>query len=294
MSAELYKRLIEKRREIAKRDNIKNYQIFLDKAVEEMATHQPQTRDEFLQIWGTSAPMAQQYIDEFLDAICQYREERSIMRGRQFFGDQNMEHSELYTLLLETSRELAREEGGGIFTHRTLREMSERLPKTKTEFRRIHGVGPVKTKKYADIFLKIISDYCEEQGHPPSPQVAEASAACDQNPPAIVPVDEEQYADPSEYAPRLYKLLKAERNRIAREEGVRGFRVIWNRTLKQIAVYLPQTKREFFDTPGIGLKKTNRYADRFLPIIRDFCRENDISYDRVEPNLRELLDWLRR
>ena len=278
MSAELYEYLREMRRAIAERDGIMQYQVFLDRALQEMAENRPRDREEFLRIWGTSAPMAERYVDEFLDAIRQYCEERNIISNKQTFGDQNMKHPKLYDLLLEKNRELAKKEGGGIFTHRTLREMSSLLPQTEAEFRQIHGIGPVKTERYADIFLKIIKDYCEKQGHPPAISVAKG----------------QQYADPSEYAPRLYELLKDERNRIAAEEKVDAFQVFWDRTLKQMAIYLPQTEEEFLEIDRIGPWKTERYANRFLPIIREFCRENGISYDRVEPSLQELLEWLRR
>ena len=75
-----------------------------------------------------------------------------------------MNHRRLYTLLFRKNRELAKRDRSGVFTHRTLREMSKRLPLTEVEFRRIHGVGPVKTERYADIFLQIIHDYCVENG----------------------------------------------------------------------------------------------------------------------------------
>lgn len=278
MSAELYEYLKEKRRAIAERDGIMQYQIFLDRALQEMAENRPRDREEFLRIWGTSAPMAERYIDEFLDAIRQYCEERNIISNKQPFGVQHMNHPKLYDLLFEKNRELAKKDGGGIFTHRTLREMSILLPQTEAEFRQIHGIGPVKTERYADIFLKIIKDYCEKQGHSPAISVAKG----------------QQYANPSEYAPRLYEQLKNERNRIAAEEEVNAFQVFWDRTLKQMAVYLPQTRSEFSNIYMIGPRQVEQYTDRFLPIIREFCRENGVSYDRIEPSLQELLDWLRR
>lgn len=179
-----------------------------------------------------------------------------------------------------------------VFRDRTLEDLATHLPKTREEFRQIWGIDEERTEWYADDFLPIIRQYCRENELVPLQQVAEVSAFGN-NPPAVVPVAEEQYANPSKYAPRLYELLRVERNRIAEERGINAFQVFWNRTLKQMAVYLPQTRNEFLNIDRIGPWKTERYADRFLPIIRDFCRENDISYDRVEPSLRELLDWLR-
>ena len=51
-----------------------------------------------------------------------------------------------------------------VFHDRTLREMAAQLPQSEEAFGQIPGVGPVKVKKYADVFLPIICDYCQKQG----------------------------------------------------------------------------------------------------------------------------------
>ncbi len=74
---------------------------------------------------------------------------------------------ELFEQLRTKRRELAVAEhvpSYVIFHDRTLREMAAQLPQSVEAFRQIPGVGPVKVKKYADVFLPIICAYCEKQG----------------------------------------------------------------------------------------------------------------------------------
>ncbi|GGH73844.1 ATP-dependent DNA helicase RecQ [Pullulanibacillus pueri] len=49
-----------------------------------------------------------------------------------------------------------------IFSDATLREMSEKLPQTESEFLHIKGVGEQKSARYGEAFLTLIYKYCEE------------------------------------------------------------------------------------------------------------------------------------
>ena len=49
-----------------------------------------------------------------------------------------------------------------VFSDRTLHEMASYLPRSPQSLLQIHGVGQAKLVKYADIFLAIISAYCDE------------------------------------------------------------------------------------------------------------------------------------
>ena len=49
-----------------------------------------------------------------------------------------------------------------IFSDKTLIEMAALFPRSGESLLRIHGVGPVKSKKYGTIFLDIIDRYCRE------------------------------------------------------------------------------------------------------------------------------------
>ncbi len=83
-------------------------------------------------------------------------------------SEESNEYSqELFELLRTKRKELAVAEhvpAFVVFHDRTLREMVAQLPQSVETFGQIPGVGPVKVKKYADVFLPIICAYCEKQG----------------------------------------------------------------------------------------------------------------------------------
>jgi ATP-dependent DNA helicase RecQ len=69
----------------------------------------------------------------------------------------------LFEALRETRTQLAREQGVPpyvIFNDKTLLAMIDHLPETPAEFRRLHGVGDVKLRRYSEAFLSVIRQYC--------------------------------------------------------------------------------------------------------------------------------------
>lgn len=83
--------------------------------------------------------------------------------------------------------------------------------------------------------------------------------------------------EPNAYAPELFEQLREKRKMIADAEDVPAFVVFSDRTLREIAIHFPKTEAEFMQIHGIGLVKTEKYADDFLPIIRDYCKEHGID-----------------
>ena len=83
-------------------------------------------------------------------------------------SEESNEYShELFELLRTKRRELSEAEhvpAFVVFHDRTLREMAAQLPQSVEAFGQVSGVGPVKLKKYADVFLPIICDYCQKHG----------------------------------------------------------------------------------------------------------------------------------
>ena len=72
---------------------------------------------------------------------------------------------ELFEELRITRRRVAEEEQVPAFivcNDRTLREMATQFPQTAESFREITGIGVAKVKKYANVFLPIISSYCRK------------------------------------------------------------------------------------------------------------------------------------
>ena len=51
-----------------------------------------------------------------------------------------------------------------IFHNKALQEMATYFPTTEEAFKLMHGVGPAKLEKYADLFLPIIRAYCKKHG----------------------------------------------------------------------------------------------------------------------------------
>lgn len=51
-----------------------------------------------------------------------------------------------------------------IFAQKALYELCETLPLTKQELKKVNGMGDVRIKKYGDAILKVIKDYCDENG----------------------------------------------------------------------------------------------------------------------------------
>ncbi|MSO14645.1 RQC domain-containing protein [Rickettsiales endosymbiont of Trichoplax sp. H2] len=71
---------------------------------------------------------------------------------------------QLYELLKEERMRLAKEQNIPpfmIFHDKTLIDMASKKPQNFSEILNIHGIGQSKAKKYADYFLKIISDTLE-------------------------------------------------------------------------------------------------------------------------------------
>jgi ATP-dependent DNA helicase RecQ len=64
---------------------------------------------------------------------------------------------------------------------------------------------------------------------------------------------------------------------LADEAGVPPYVIFSDRSLVEMAAYFPQSRTSFTDMYGVGEAKLNSYADEFLPIIQDYCQENDLQ-----------------
>ena len=81
----------------------------------------------------------------------------------------------------------------------------------------------------------------------------------------------------NEYAPELFERLRTRREMIADEEGVPAFVVFHDKTLREMAIYFPETEEALRQCHGVGCAKVEKYADDFLPIIRAYCEEHGID-----------------
>ena len=81
----------------------------------------------------------------------------------------------------------------------------------------------------------------------------------------------------AEYDTGLFELLRVERDRIARLEEVQHYIVFHDKALQAMATYYPTTEDSFKLMHGVGPKKTEKYANTFLPIIQEYCVEHGID-----------------
>lgn len=175
----------------------------------------------------------------------------------------NTNAQKLFEKLQDKSRILAKVAKKGIFTNRTLEEMATYLPQTKDEFMQIHGVGPTKTERYADIFLPIIREYCEEHRID-----SIETKTGDLN------THDATSKKRDEYAHNLFEQLqdKCKTLEEAEQEGI-----FTDRMLREMATSFPRTREAFAQIRGVSLRKMEKYTDDFLPIIRVYCEEHGIS-----------------
>jgi ATP-dependent DNA helicase RecQ len=65
----------------------------------------------------------------------------------------------------------------------------------------------------------------------------------------------------------LFTRLKQERRRIADEHGVPAYVVFTDATLLQMATRRPKSEAEMLQVSGVGLRKLERYGERFLAVL---------------------------
>ena len=202
-------------------------------------------------------------------------------RGNQFWGlpvdlvdrttsEVSPEYAPGLFELLRTERDRIAETEGvlpyEVFHDTALQAMATYFPTSEESFRLTSGVEPMRSEKYANIFLPIIREYFKEHG-------IDSAKSATEGPNTHEPASEE----PNEYAPELFERLQAKRKTIAHEEAVPTFFVFSDRTLREIATHFPKTEEEFMQVHGIGPKKIEKYAKAFLPIIRRYCEEHGIT-----------------
>ncbi len=87
----------------------------------------------------------------------------------------------------------------------------------------------------------------------------------------------------------LFDLLRAKRSELAQVGNVPPYVIFSDRSLADMATYMPQSRQTFAVIYGVGEAKLEKYADAFLPIIQTYCQENGIAEKR-----RSVADWSRQ
>lgn len=71
----------------------------------------------------------------------------------------------------------------------------------------------------------------------------------------------------------LFDALKAQRTRLAQEEGVPAYIIFSNAALADMAAKMPRSIEEFLAVSGVGEVKAARYGKSFLQVIADYEKE---------------------
>lgn len=77
--------------------------------------------------------------------------------------------------------------------------------------------------------------------------------------------------------PELYDTLKRWRDIVCEENGTPIYMVANQNTLKEIAEYLPFTKKDLTLISGFGKLKAEKYGEDILDAVRDYCLRNDLE-----------------
>ena len=75
----------------------------------------------------------------------------------------------------------------------------------------------------------------------------------------------------------LVNILKNERKKLADAANVPPYAVFSDRSLQEMAHYFPHSESSFLQIHGVGQAKVSKYADQFLALIADFCRQHSLQ-----------------
>lgn len=84
-------------------------------------------------------------------------------------------------------------------------------------------------------------------------------------------------AELAEYDTGLFHLLREHRKQLADAANVPPYVIFPDRTLQEMSIYFPQSHASLSRIHGVGQAKMERYADEFLPVIREYCEANGLE-----------------
>jgi hypothetical protein len=104
-----------------------------------------------------------------------------------------------------------------------------------------------------------------------------AIAAIDKPETKQVSKPDEEHVPFSISHPKLYASLKTWRNEKADELELPAYMVSNQKSLIELAKYLPATQADLKEIKGFGKKKIERWGNEILEIISAYCKENNIE-----------------
>jgi len=91
---------------------------------------------------------------------------------------------------------------------------------------------------------------------------------------SVQPPDEDREDTPTQRDPQLFELLRQKRRELAEAANVPPFVIFSDRTLTEMATYLPQTPEDLLQIHGIGRSKLEKYGAVFMTIVPDYRRSH--------------------
>jgi len=88
--------------------------------------------------------------------------------------------------------------------------------------------------------------------------------------------------------PALLSRLKAWRNLKAKELGLPHYMILHQKTLVNLAGFMPQSLRALKQVKGMGTKKSERFGEELLEIINSYCGEENIEPAEVSDGGKEI------
>ncbi|MBA2328318.1 MAG: AAA family ATPase [Flavisolibacter sp.] len=77
--------------------------------------------------------------------------------------------------------------------------------------------------------------------------------------------------------PVLHQQLRSLRNEICNQSNIPVYLVASTRSLVELANYLPRTKIDLLKISGFGKVNTEKYGDKFLAVINQYCEAHNLS-----------------
>lgn len=95
------------------------------------------------------------------------------------------------------------------------------------------------------------------------------------------------------YNEELFSSLSSVRNDIAQEKDLARFIIFSDAVLKELAYFYPTNKEEFLLIKGIGENKFDSYADKFIPVIKNYIESKNILKDSLNKLKIELKETIK-
>ncbi len=88
---------------------------------------------------------------------------------------------------------------------------------------------------------------------------------------------------------KIFEKLKELRLELAKKEDVPAYIIFSDKTLMEISKFLPTTKEEFLQIPGVGEVKLEKYSDFFLQVCKNFKQQEK---EKISKTYQETLSLI--